>query len=200
MEANVLFALNLLELFVHWRLGHDEFRGCVLPEAWGDVMLLCRVVKLAQVPRCQVQLFADSSVDVNSWVSQSGLQIRYTPEVASFSALLAVAPGSGGHLCVELRQEACPDGSGSGVIVKLSGNTYPLVSLFNDWKGEGAGSTYVRTSRAYRDPAELTDLAQRLMPLQSVNVKTIIGFGKYPALEAALQKLDGTPVRATPAP
>ena len=40
VEANVLFALNLLELFVQWRLGHDEFRGCVLPEAWGDVMLL----------------------------------------------------------------------------------------------------------------------------------------------------------------
>ena len=72
--------------------------------------------KLGRVLRGQVLLYADSSVDVNSWVSQSELQITFMSEVASFSALQAVAPGSGGHLCVELRQEACPDGSGPGVI------------------------------------------------------------------------------------
>ena len=40
VEANVLFVLNLLELFVHWRLRQDEFRGCVLPEAGRDALFL----------------------------------------------------------------------------------------------------------------------------------------------------------------
>ncbi|CAE7868876.1 unnamed protein product [Symbiodinium microadriaticum] len=162
VEANVLFVLNLLELFMQWRLRQEEFRGCILPE---------------------VLLYVDPSVDVKSWVSQSDLQITFVSEAASFSALQAVAPATGGHLCVELRQQDCPDGSGSGVVVVLSGNTYPLQSLFSDWKGEGSGATFFRTSRVYRDSAELSELAQRLMPLQSVNVKIVIGFEKYPTLE-----------------
>ena len=150
--------------------------------------------------RCQVLLYVDPSVDVKSWVSQSDLQITFVSEAASFSALQAVAPATGGHLCVELRQQDCPDGSGSGVVVVLSGNTYPLQSLFSDWKGEGSGATFFRTSRVYRDSAELSELAQRLMPLQSVNVKIVIGFEKYPTLEAALQKPDGSPLCATAGP
>ena len=98
----------------------------------------------------------------------------------------AVAPSTHGHLCVELQQQACPDGSGAGVFVQLSGNTYPLQSVFSDWKSDGAGATYVRYSRVYKDPHEVIDLAQRLVPLQSLKVKCITGFEQYPALEAAL--------------
>ena len=38
VEANVLFVLNLLELFLHWRSKKDDFRGCVMPEAGGSVL------------------------------------------------------------------------------------------------------------------------------------------------------------------
>ena len=52
---------------------------------------------------------------LTSWVTQSELQITLAPEAASFSALQAVAPAGNGHLCVELQQQACTDGSGAGV-------------------------------------------------------------------------------------
>ena len=187
VEANVLFVLNLLELFLHWRSKKDDFRGCVMPEAGRSVLFFCTMCRKLDCVLCgQVLLYSDPSLDISAWVSQTLLQVTFVSEAASFSAVQAVPPSTNGHLYVDLRQQACPDGSGAGVFVQLSGNTFPLQSLFSDWRSDGAGATYVRFSRVYKDPREITDLAERLVPLQSLKVKCITGFEQYPALEAAL--------------
>ena len=74
-------------------------------------------------------------MDVSSWSMQSELHVTSMPAAPSFSTLEPVAPAGGGHLCVELHQQPCTDGSGAAVVVHMSGNTYPLAWLFSDWRG-----------------------------------------------------------------
>ena len=137
VEANVLFVLNLSELFVHWRLRQDEFRGCVLPEAGRDALSLVLSSRSLAVC-CAARCF---SMRIRAWMStrgsrNRGCRSRSCPRSRHFRRCRPWRPQAA-VICASSRRQACPDGSGAGVIVKLSGNTFPLQSLFNDWRGEG---------------------------------------------------------------
>ena len=72
VEANVLFVLNLLELFVHWRSRKDDFSGLALPEAGQSAFFPVLRVRSSTV--CSAGRYF--STRIPAWTSLPGSRSR----------------------------------------------------------------------------------------------------------------------------